>query len=169
MTSFEPCDEREQAVKTIFDIYSSIGFKPPPKQFTVLASFYLTRPSEQALAEGKPGRQIKVISLATGTKCTPAIKYSPRGELVHDSHAEVLARRGAVRWFLEEISRIRTIPGYTSGWLIQTGCGPSDLDEGPPYSLQTDVELTMYVSTLPCTSSIPKFPTSAPFVNGSRR
>lgn len=167
MASPELYDEQEQALKTIFDIYSTIGFKPPPKQFTVLASFYLTGPSSQTLGEGNPGRQIKVISLATGTKCTPAIKYSPRGELVHDSHAEVLARRAAVRWLLEEIGRIGTTPGYASDWLIRTEGSPSNSDERPPYRLRADVELNMYVSTLPCTSSVSMFRIPAPDINES--
>ncbi len=159
MASSELHNEQERAITTIFGIYSSIGFKPPPKQFTVLASFYLTRPSTQPLGEGEPERQIKIISLATGTKCTPTIRYSPRGELVHDSHAEVLARRGAVRWFLEEIGRIRTTPEYASDWLIRaSGSSSIDSDERPPYELKDNVKLNMYVSTLPCTFQRLAFP-----------
>lgn len=115
---------QDDAVKVIHDIYSSIGFKPPSKQFTILASFYLTRQINCSKTNFKP------ISLTTGTKCTPAAKYSPRGELLHDTHAEVLARRGAVR--------------VTESGIL------SDSDDNPPYCLRPGVSLHMYVSTLPC-------------------
>lgn len=144
-------DDQAQAVKAIFNIYADIGFKPPPKQFTVLGAFYLTKRPPQTCDTGNPQGFLKIISLSTGTKCTPATRYSPRGELVHDSHAEVLTRRGAVRWFLEEIRRIKTLTDYTSEWLSQTDRDSSkDSDERPSYCLQDGVELGMYVSTLPC-------------------
>ncbi|KAF9452012.1 adenosine deaminase/editase [Macrolepiota fuliginosa MF-IS2] len=148
MTVSDPLqDSQDKAIKAILDIYTSLLFKPPPKQFTVLAAFYLTRRCD-ALSSQWP---LKVISISTGTKCTPAIKYSPRGELVHDSHAEVLARRGALRWLLEEIGRINTSTGYVSEWLTRIDGSPTqNSDERPPYLLRRDVELNMYVSTLPC-------------------
>lgn len=142
---------QDEIVKAIHDIYSSIGFKPPSKQFTVLASFYLTR---QISAANSFKTSFKLISLATGTKCTPAIRYSPRGELLHDTHAEVLARRGAVRWLMEEIKRMNVVAPtdlYTSDWLTGTESGiSSDFDDYPPYRLRPGVSLHMYVSTLPC-------------------
>jgi len=139
---------QDDAVKVIHDIYSSIGFKPPSKQFTILASFYLTRQINCSKTN------FKLISLTTGTKCTPAAKYSPRGELLHDTHAEVLARRGAVRWLMEEIKRMNTADlAHISDWLTVTESGIlSDSDDNPPYCLRPGVSLHMYVSTLPCRS-----------------
>lgn len=43
------------------------------------------------------------ISLATGLKVQPLKDYSPRGDVLHDSHSEVLSRRGARKWFLERL------------------------------------------------------------------
>ncbi|KAF7776109.1 hypothetical protein Agabi119p4_4502 [Agaricus bisporus var. burnettii] len=141
-------NEQDEAIEAVFQIYKGTGFKPPPKQFTVLAAFFLTISTSHISNVRQPP---KVISLSTGTKCMPAIKYSPRGELVHDSHAEVLARRGAARWLLEEIGRISDSREYISEWLTRTDTTPSiDPDQPPRYKLRDGVEVNMYISTLPC-------------------
>ncbi|KAF9400895.1 tRNA-specific adenosine deaminase 1 [Mortierella sp. AD011] len=49
--------------------------------------------SENTDGDGKPWH-VECISLATGSKCLPQGKLSPRGDLLNDCHAEVLARRG---------------------------------------------------------------------------
>ena len=48
-----------------------------------------------------------VISSATGTKCT-AVKSETSQWILHDSHAEVLARRGLVRVLWHEIANRST-------------------------------------------------------------
>ncbi|KDR83509.1 hypothetical protein GALMADRAFT_132951 [Galerina marginata CBS 339.88] len=141
----------DAAVLTILNAYSSFSYKPQHSQWTILASFFLTRQGGPSLQSG--GDEIKIISLATGTKCLPATKLSPRGETVHDCHAEVLARRSALRWIHEEIIRIRTLDsegkGYSSQWLTQ---GPDG-----KYALHEDVQLNLYVSTLPCGDASMRF------------
>ena len=140
-------------VSSILQIYSSLSFSPPASQYTVAASFFLTHSSLPAC---------KVISIATGTKCLPTTRLPSRGEAVHDSHAEVLARRGAIHWFLEEIGRCHrsstpnvTIDGtdsdvnlnnsYQSDWICQS----SRHDQY--YELRDGVQIHLYVSTVPCT------------------
>ncbi|KAF7330755.1 tRNA-specific adenosine deaminase 1 [Mycena venus] len=118
--------------------------KPPARQWTILASFFLTS-SVTGL--------YKIVSLATGTKCLPADRLPVDGESLHDrqGHAEVLARRGAVRWFLEEIGRCQNAPNMTfqSEWI-------SPCDDGR-YELKTDVQLILYVSTVPCGDASMRF------------
>lgn len=122
------------AVLKVLDLYSSFGFAPQHSQYTVLASFFLIRSGTT---------DIKVISLGTGTKCLPANRLSPKGEIVNDSHAEVLARRSAVLWFLEEIQRICSVDAYRSPWL-------DHLCSDGRYSLRDGVKLNLYISTVPC-------------------
>ncbi len=124
------------AVSTIIDTYTQLGYKPQNSAWTVLASFFLSR--KPNLSTGTSG-EIKVISVATGTKCIPASRLSKSGEIVHDSHAEVLARRCAFRWFLEEI--LRVYPSQ-SDWITKSKYGK--------YTLQEGVELNLYISTVPC-------------------
>lgn len=127
------------AILKLLDLYSSFDFVPQHSQYTVLASFFLIHSGTT---------DIKVISLATGTKCLPANRLSPKGEIVNDSHAEVLARRSAVLWFLEEIRRICSVDGYRSPWL--------DVCSDGRYSLRDGAKLNLYISTVPCKFCIKK-------------
>jgi tRNA-specific adenosine deaminase 1 len=90
-------------------------------QFTVLAGVVLYDPDS-----GK----IECISLGTGAKCLPSNKLPKLGEALHDSHAEVLARRAAIRWFYNHLLG-------ESEWMHEK-------------RLRWGVQLWMYVSTLPC-------------------
>ncbi len=47
-------------------------------------------------------RNFAVVAAGSGTKCLPGSKRSPRGDLVNDCHAEVLARRSLMTWLYGE-------------------------------------------------------------------
>lgn len=122
----------DDVVRSILDLYILLSYQPPHNQFTVLAAFFLSSPELPSY---------KVISLATGTKCLPTTRFGERGEALHDCHAEVVARRAALRWFLEEIARCHnSLPSQWIFWSIEHG----------KYTLCTGVQLNLYVSTLPC-------------------
>ncbi|KAI0260953.1 adenosine deaminase/editase [Gloeopeniophorella convolvens] len=112
--------------------YSSLPFAPQSGKFTILAAF--------ALHEPQSGRT-HLLSLGAGAKCLPADRLPIYGDALHDSHAEVIARRGVVRWLLEELQRDARCPG-TSSWIAAR--------EDGMYSIKDDVQLWMYVSTVPC-------------------
>jgi len=115
-------------------VYTSLGFRPPTGQYTILAGFILVSPERH-----------QVISLATGSKCLPANKLSGRGETLNDSHAEVLARRGALLWLFDEVRRITNcVSGETSFWIEKHLSGK--------YRFRDTVRIHMYMSTVPCTS-----------------
>ncbi|KAI0796491.1 adenosine deaminase/editase [Abortiporus biennis] len=120
----------DHIVEHVQALYTSLAFKPPPQKWTILAAFVLTNIDTGAL---------KVISLASGSKCLPATRLVKEGDVLHDSHAEVLARRGALRWFLEEVQRSMDTK---SEWLRH-------LNDGL-LSLAQDVQLVLYVSMAPC-------------------
>ncbi|TFY58691.1 hypothetical protein EVG20_g8053 [Dentipellis fragilis] len=126
--------EPDAIVSASHALYDTLSFSPQPGKFTILASLTLI-----SRTSGKP--KVKVISLGTGSKCLPAARLPPRGDALHDCHAEVLARRGFVRWALEEIARDAANPG-SSEWFER---GPDGL-----YSLVNGAELVLYVSTVPC-------------------
>ncbi|KAG5654665.1 hypothetical protein H0H81_009914 [Sphagnurus paluster] len=132
----------DEDVARILKIYSEIAFKPPPAQYTVAAAFFLVSPFSPSL---------KVISLATGTKCLPTSRYPLKGEALHDSHAEVVARRGAIRWFLEEIGRCEAPSGYVSSWIKR------DNEKAERYGLREGVQVSLYVSTVPCGDASMRF------------
>ncbi|KAH9938484.1 uncharacterized protein B0H18DRAFT_1081130 [Fomitopsis serialis] len=109
----------------------------PPNQYTILAAFILTCPGV-----------VKVISLATGSKCLPTDRFAKEGDALHDSHAEVLARRGAVCWLMTELRRASG-DQQDSAWLRRTHDGR--------YSLRDGVHLHLYVSTVPCGDASTRF------------
>lgn len=100
-------------------------------EWTVLAGFVIEHQD-----------QYSVVSIATGLKCTPYTQVAQaRGDVVHDSHAEVLARRGARLWLLARLEAERA----------GGECGPRLFEHAHGrWRLGADVRLHLYVSTLPC-------------------
>jgi tRNA-specific adenosine deaminase 1 len=133
---------------TLFQ-YSSLPFAPQPGKHTVLASF--------ALHDARSGR-VQLLSLGAGVKCLPASRLPVRGDALHDSHAEVIARRGAIRWLFEEVQRDAQAHAQAqaqgqnehstskSAWVCARD---RDRDDGL-YVLRDNVHLWMYASTVPC-------------------
>jgi tRNA-specific adenosine deaminase 1 len=84
---------------------------------------------------------MKIIAMATGTKCLAKKNYSRIGDAVHDFHAEVIARRCAIRWLLNEMAK------ETSQWLHAID---NENGQRQSWSLREGVTLNMYTSELPC-------------------
>ncbi len=126
----------QDIVREIELLYASLKSTPPPRQYTVLAAFILVDTNHD---------KFKIISLATGSKCLPASRLPHGGDTLHDSHAEVLARRDAVRCFMEEIGRID--PSIDdSPWFIRSN---ADL-----FALKNHIQVILYISTVPCETCI---------------
>ncbi|KAI0035619.1 hypothetical protein K488DRAFT_76465 [Vararia minispora EC-137] len=126
----------EAIVSASLVAYASTGFIPQPGKFVIFASFVL---------HDTPSKNIKVVSLGTGSKCLPTSRLPPCGDALHDSHAEIIARRGFVRWLMEEVERDRTLSAAGDGgmsiWLRR---------EDGKYAWREDVRLHVHVSTVPC-------------------
>lgn len=131
----------DMVVSATLSQYSSLPFAPQPGKHTVLASFALHD------ARSPPNNRVHLLSLGAGVKCLPASRLPPRGDALHDSHAEVIARRGAIRWLLEEVQRDaqqdQNGHSTSSEWVYAQ-------DDGL-YALRDNVHLWMYASTVPCT------------------
>lgn len=96
--------------------------------------------------------QIVPIALGTGTKTLPYADIAVgQGDIVHDSHAEVLARRAARRWLAERILVEVQQPDEQEVEDL-----PRLFDKNPatesvaPFKLKDDVRVWCYISTLPC-------------------
>ncbi|KAE8295780.1 tRNA-specific adenosine deaminase 1 [Larimichthys crocea] len=74
------------------------GKPEPGREWTLLAAVVqLTRCADSDTVEKK------VVSLGTGTKCIGRTAMSPKGDVLNDSHAEVIARRGCIRYLIQEL------------------------------------------------------------------
>ena len=74
--------------------------KPKDTEWTVLSCFFIF--------QVKNPEKFKIISLATGTKCLDGDTRdkSLPGTLIHDSHAEVLAKRAFQHWLLDQAENV---------------------------------------------------------------
>jgi len=106
---------------------------------TVLAAILMTK--------GSPPGPPKVLSFGMGTKFVRAQakeRDQELGNLVHDSHAEILARRAFIRVVVDELIKLRKN-------------GESDFlcidKETQRAQLQSDVCLHLYTSSTPCGNS----------------
>lgn len=118
------------------DAQGALKFMKVPL-YTIVAGIALVRDS-----------QVECISLGSGSKCLAQSQLAiVNGDTLHDSHAEVLARRGVIAWLLSEIIRMRAKSDFQSTWLQEYN---TDRDE-PRIRLRDDVTAHMYISALPCT------------------
>lgn len=123
-----PLSLADKVAQTSIDLYNNLRNHGKPtkrpnnvEEWTVLATISLVFPSTS---------EVRCVSLGTGVKVLPANRLPPLGDAVHDSHAEVLAKRGFVRWMMEEakgsvpvVQRLETVEGDSSG----SGSGTSRL------------------------------------------
>ncbi|WWC64798.1 uncharacterized protein I303_107411 [Kwoniella dejecticola CBS 10117] len=138
----------DDIVKSTHSLYASLPAHGKPvvrsngiPEWTILASISIVDPS---------GRVIP-MSLGTGVKCLPYTKLSEFGDTLHDCHAEILARRGFVRWLLRQ-SHL-----YTRHQVGDTAIAIAREEEEVyvelargKFRLKEGLQIWLYISTLPC-------------------
>lgn len=105
------------------------GARPQSHEWTVVSSMIL-----------QESDQYSVIVLTTGTKCLGMNDLSDEGLVVNDCHAEVLCRRGFIRFLIEELMKCknqqRSVFSYN--------------DELKKYSIKKGIQFHLYISQSPC-------------------
>ncbi|GAA5873946.1 hypothetical protein JCM1840_000239 [Sporobolomyces johnsonii] len=116
--------------------YSSLppNGKPSPRsnglpQSTVLAGVCVYRDPQHVVC----------VSLGTGLKALPHANLPVHGDVLHDSHAEIIAKRGFRLWIYAQIHR--ALSGDDEAYLVRAEDG---------WSIRTGWEVGLWVSTLPC-------------------
>lgn len=66
--------------------------KPKKNEWTVLSSIVLEFKGD-----------LNVVALGTGSKCIGKTKMSPNGDILNDSHAEIICRRSFLRFLLDRM------------------------------------------------------------------
>ncbi|XP_037044067.1 double-stranded RNA-specific editase Adar-like [Bradysia coprophila] len=84
---------------------------------------------------------LKVISIGTGSKFLYEKNLNSNGNAVHDTHAEVVARRGFIRYIYNQISHVASNP--SNNIFEKT-------DAIEKFRLKAGIKFHLYVSTAPC-------------------
>lgn len=105
------------AVLSAFQCLPKTG-KPQGHEHTVLAGFVVSRTLEASM-------ECHVVAIGTGTKCLSAQKRTCQGDLINDSHAEVIAKRALQVWLYGELDAAQTQAVYDhqalSTWMRRGG------------------------------------------------
>ncbi len=135
-------DLADKIQRSIVDRYQELVFVPGSGKtrylkFKVLAGVVMTRGNNLDNAE--------VVCFATGTKC-PHTADLMQGEVLHDCHAEVVARRSLKRFLIHHLKLTKSSPGQSifekkSNYII----GGDD-----KYRLRDGIGFHLYISCPPC-------------------
>ncbi|GAA6047092.1 hypothetical protein JCM3770_004193 [Rhodotorula araucariae] len=137
----------EQIARTALATYAALPAHGKPRrrsnrapEWTVLAAVCLCCPADD-------GYDVRCVSLGTGLRALPHARLPIHGDVLHDSHAEVIARRGFKLWLYGEIARV-----------LQREAGGAQVDTNllvervgsREWRLIEGCKVGMYISTLPC-------------------
>lgn len=92
----------DKAVEKCLEEYRSLPKKGKPQkdvEWTLLAGVLVVIQTADTY-------ELRVVSLGTGSKCLGKSKMSKEGNIVNDSHAEVIARRAFIRFLYHELSEV---------------------------------------------------------------
>ncbi|GAA5834686.1 hypothetical protein JCM11251_003632 [Rhodosporidiobolus azoricus] len=139
----------DELAKTALATYTSIqskGGKPSHRsngqpEWTVLAAFCIFR--RRQCGDGEEW-DVRCVSIGTGLKALPHARLPVHGDVLHDSHAEVIARRGFQLWLLEELEN--TGHEEEDSLLHRVDGNKGDVE----WQLKEDWRVGLYISTLPC-------------------
>ncbi|NWV45802.1 DSRAD deaminase, partial [Daphoenositta chrysoptera] len=85
-----------------------------------------------------------VVSLGTGNRCVKGEELSLKGETVNDCHAEIISRRGFVRFLYSELMKYDPSNPSSAEESIFEQAG------GKKLKIKSSVTFHLYISTAPC-------------------
>ncbi|XP_024603844.1 double-stranded RNA-specific adenosine deaminase isoform X2 [Neophocaena asiaeorientalis asiaeorientalis] len=83
-----------------------------------------------------------VVSLGTGNRCVKGDSLSLKGETVNDCHAEIISRRGFIRFLYSELMKYN--PQTAKDSIFEPAKG------GEKLQIKKTVSFHLYISTAPC-------------------
>ncbi|XP_047640411.1 double-stranded RNA-specific adenosine deaminase isoform X6 [Phacochoerus africanus] len=83
-----------------------------------------------------------VVSLGTGNRCVKGDSLSLKGETVNDCHAEIISRRGFIRFLYSELMKYN--PHTAKDSIFEPARG------GEKLQIKKTVSFHLYISTAPC-------------------
>lgn len=97
------------------------------------------------IMEDEETGQVDVVSFGSGTRCITGDKISLGGDVVNDSHAEVVARRGLLRFLYQEL---KVYHGEQKEEVETIFEAPPELDG--LVRVKETVKFHLFISTAPC-------------------
>ncbi|XP_065117087.1 double-stranded RNA-specific adenosine deaminase [Paramisgurnus dabryanus] len=82
-----------------------------------------------------------VVSLGTGNRCVKGEELSLKGDTVNDCHAEIISRRGFIRFLYSELIRHWENPSDETIF---------ELADDGKLKIKSDITFHLYISTAPC-------------------
>ncbi|CAJ1081784.1 double-stranded RNA-specific editase B2 [Xyrichtys novacula] len=133
-----PQDFADSIFHLVREKYRSLvgGCSPAHARHKSLAGIVMTR--------GLDLRHAQVVALSTGTKCINGEFLSDQGQVVNDCHAEVMVRRGLLRFFYSQLELFlskRPEDWEESIFVRHKECG---------FRLRDNIHFHMYISISPC-------------------
>ncbi|XP_055638089.1 tRNA-specific adenosine deaminase 1 [Toxorhynchites rutilus septentrionalis] len=108
-------------------------FERLPKTGKPNLEFEWTILSAIVLVDG--GSEIEIVSMGTGTKCLGSDELSEKGDVLNDSHAEVMARRGFLRYLMQQMNN--SLINQTSALIYNNATNKFVLKEGVSFHFFT--------------------------------
>ncbi|XP_063802021.1 tRNA-specific adenosine deaminase 1 [Pseudophryne corroboree] len=121
------------------------GLPDPSREWTLMAAVI-----QVEAAQGKEDAR-KVVAMGTGTKCIGQSKFRKTGDILHDSHAEIIAKRSFQRYLLHQLSL--ALSGSRDSVFVPAG-------DSATWMLKSEVSFIFFTSHTPCgdASIIPAVP-----------
>jgi len=135
----------DRIAKLVLQRFSELtdNFVSPNARRKVLAGIVMTSSAEDGEAAAATA---KVISIGTGTKCINGEYMSDQGLALNDCHAEIIARRGLLRFFYDQLKIHLNEDEETRNTSIF-----EDRDDGQPgFQVKGEIQFHLYISTSPC-------------------
>ncbi|KAK7866915.1 hypothetical protein R5R35_001656 [Gryllus longicercus] len=97
-----------------FQKYNELPKKGKPNKFewTYMAGIVKVEGWQRGGGYDVDSLRMEVVSLGTGSKCIGQSKLSCNGDILNDSHAEVMARRGFLRYLYEQMYEHRMLNSH---------------------------------------------------------
>ncbi|XP_041693207.1 tRNA-specific adenosine deaminase 1 isoform X2 [Coregonus clupeaformis] len=129
-------DEISQLCYQRFSELPKRGKPEPGREWTLLAAVV-----KCSVSRNQEKVEKEVVSLGTGTKCIGHSAMSSKGDVLNDSHAEVIARRGCIRYLTEQLRM--AVCGQGSTVFCQG-------EERGKWKVQSGVSFLFFTSHTPC-------------------
>ncbi|KAJ8919629.1 hypothetical protein NQ315_006155 [Exocentrus adspersus] len=101
--------------------------KPKPSEWTILSCIVM-----------ESGGDLSVVALGTGSKCIGKNKLSPKGDILNDSHAEIVCRRSFLRFLYDRLQN------------ADTGCFLKFNALHKKYSIREGTRFHFFTTHMPC-------------------